>query len=1000
MPPMLPPRLEGETGRGPRRLGRRGACCRAELDKGVAAALAVALMVLAVAPASAQMPPCAPCVGLAADDPGAVVRLLGEAPALEEGAHLYLRWRVPLDGTADPSMAGRVADVGATPWLVLVFRVPSPVADHATELARELEEAARLAAAAPPSLHVEVAWEVPLETADAIRDYGFLVKRASVAVTGARPEARVVTGVLPLDRSLLEELYAADVAAYLDGLAFGELRGEALTEAVELAAEVDPGRWVIHDAGELPEDPWLALPEAARSAAAGATVSFFRAGAGELGREDLAPLLLLAREFSGDLAYDPYSAPSGGSGGWAFVRSEDLRLAVIVDRGEAGAPTSFTFSDRELRNAVRVAADGTTERLVAGSVPNGYMVEVAGAAQVAVLRLERPTAAELGGFAESLDVSQVRELPVEEILRRLQAFEDAQDRRLHHYEATYTQHFRYRPGEGIQVIEASFAGPYFYHRGEGFDWVWQRFLVNGVLWRGEIPKLPLLQPARAAARPLEIHLDRQYRYSLRGTDTVNGRDCWVVDFDPSAAVEGANLWKGTVWVDRQLFARVKTRALQLGLSGDVISNEQTTLTEPVDAAGNPAPWDPSSFFLPTRVNAQELQSILNTAVQVEKESFLTDIRVNAEGFAERLAAAHASPDTMLRDTPDGLRYLDRNEDGTRVVRERDDPNRWFALGGVYWDETQDYPVPLVGVDFFSSDFQDTGTQVNLLFAGVLLNGNWAEPSLFGSRWDTGARVFGFFLAGDDELYRDGELSPDETVSSREALVTLYLGRPIGSFLKFDVSYGLQWDDFSRADDTAEEFVVPETTWTSALAVDLSYSRWGYRLGLAASANDRHSWDYWGLPGNDEYSPDQQDYMWWSAVLGKTWWPGRFGKVGLELEHLDGNDLDRFSKYDFSTFGRGRVAGYQGGLVTASTADGVHASGGLNIAEALRVEGRVDVVWATDEATGLDRELLAGVGLNGTVIGPWQTVVNFDVGVPVAGPADSFTVFVTFLKLFK
>jgi hypothetical protein len=87
-------------------------------------------------------------------------------------------------------------------------------------------------------------------------------------------------------------------------------------------------------------------------------------------------------------------------------------------------------------------------------------------------------------------------------------------------------------------------------------------------------------------------------------------------------------------------------------------------------------------------------------------------------------------------------------------------------------------------------------------------------------------------------------------------------------------------------------------------------------------------------------------------------------------------------------------------VTASAADGVHAAGGLNIAEALRVEGRVDVVWATDEATGLDRELLAGVGLNGTVIGPWQTVVNFDVGVPVAGPADSFTVFVTFLKLFK
>lgn len=975
---------------------------RRPASSGAAVAVIVVAVLIALSPvaARAQMPPCAPCVGLEVDDPEAVVRLLGEGPPLGEGERMYLRWRVPLDGTADPLLAGRAAEAGATPWLVLTFRVPSPVADHATELARELEEAARLAAAAPPSLHVEVAWEAPLDSAAAMRDYAFLFKRASVAVTGARPEARVFTGVLPRDRSLLEELYAADVAAYLDGLTVGELRGEALAESVELAADIDPGRWVIHDAGELPEDPWRALPEAARSAAAGATVSFFRSPAGELEPGDLAPLLLLAREFSGDLAYDLYSTPAGGSGSWAFVRAEDLGLVVIVDRGVSDQPTAFTFSDRELRNPVRVTADGSTERVVAGSTPDGYLVEVGGAGQVAVLRLERPTAAELGGFAEQVDVSEVRGLPVEEILRRLQAFEDAQDRRLRHYEATYTQHFRYRPGEGIQVIEASFAGPFFYHRGEGFDWLWQRFLVNGVLWRGKIPKLPLLQPAQAAARPLEIHLDRQYRYSLRGTDAVAGRDCWVVDFEPAAPVEGSNLWKGAVWIDRELFARVKTRALQLGLAGDVISNEQTTLTEPVDAGGRPAPWEPSSFFLPTNVTAQELQSILNTAVQVEKESLLTDIRINADGFSDRLAAAHASSDTMLRDTPDGLRYLDRNEDGTRVVRERDDPNRWFALGGVYWDEGQDYPIPLVGVDFFSSDFQGTGTQVNLLFAGVLLNGNWAEPSLFGSRWDAGARVFGFFLAGDDELYRDGELSPEETVSSREARLDLYLGRPIGSFLKFDLSYGLQWGDYARADDTAEEFVMPETTWTSSFAVDLSYSRWGYRLGLEASANDRRSWGFWGFPGNDEFSPDQKDFTRWSAVAGKTWWPGRFGKVGIELEHLDGDDLDRFSKYDFSTFGRGRVAGYQGGLVTASTADGVHAVGGLNIAEALRVEGRVDVVWATDEATGLDSELLAGVGVNGTVIGPWQTVVNFDVGVPVAGPADSFTVFVTFLKLFK
>jgi hypothetical protein len=39
---------------------------------------------------------------------------------------------------------------------------------------------------------------------------------------------------------------------------------------------------------------------------------------------------------------------------------------------------------------------------------------------------------------------------------------------------------------------------------------------------------------------------------------------------------------------------------------------------------------------------------------------------------------------------------------------------------------------------------------------------------------------------------------------------------------------------------------------------------------------------------------------------------------------------------------------------------------------------------------MDAEFLAGVSASGTVVGPWQTLVNFEVGVPVAGPAENFT----------
>ena len=58
------------------------------------------------------------------------------------------------------------------------------------------------------------------------------------------------------------------------------------------------------------------------------------------------------------------------------------------------------------------------------------------------------------------------------------------------------------------------------------------------------------------------------------------------------------------------------------------------------------------------------------------------------------------------------------------------------------------------------------------------------------------------------------------------------------------------------------------------------------------------------------------------------------------------------------------------------------------------------MWATDDDTGLDNELLAGIGLEGTVMGPWETILNFEVGVPVAGPGDGFSARLVFLKLFE
>src|SRR6185436_2650915 len=164
----------------------------------------------------------------------------------------------------------------------------------------------------------------------------------------------------------------------------------------------------------------------------------------------------------------------------------------------------------------------------------GILVTVPAGIEVAFLRLERGTAADVEGVKERVTVSTERGIPVEEILRRLQSFEDAQNRRLSHYQATNATTLRFRIGGTASAVEATFRGDFFFRQGEGFDWTWQDFFLNGVRWRGKtIPELPLVQPEKAAAMPLEILFTKEYRYTLRGNETIDGRDAWIVDFAPS-----------------------------------------------------------------------------------------------------------------------------------------------------------------------------------------------------------------------------------------------------------------------------------------------------------------------------------------------------------------------------------------------------------------------------------------------------------------------------------
>lgn len=978
--------------------------------------IALAMAGLAIAPLAAQGPPCRPCAGLVTDSPeAAAASLEALGPFEEDRLPFYLAFDVDLteEGAAPRAAAttDAVRTAGATPWVRLLFSAAPPLTEAGIALEDQLEAAAALARDAAPDTHFQVVWEPGSE---APADLAFLIKRASVAVTGAAPDARVLLGPVAADPGILGALYGEDVAAYLDGLVLGPgaARGD-LPALLETLTELDPGRPVVVDGVSLPEPPVGALAEAARLGADGVAVTLFDGTGREPSVELVAPFVVFAREFAGDLSYDAASSPVDASGqpvGWSFVRGEDLALRTVVRRpAQTGDdPPEVLFPDPTLRGPEQMVPGGAEPQTIFGVSRDdrGLTVPLYDPAPVVVLRVDRGAASDFENVEDQVTVAGTREIPVEEILRRLQAFDDAQARAIDHFSAVNTTHLRFGAGAGVQSVETTLEGPFYFTQGEGFDWAWETFYVNGVRWRGEsIPEIPLIQPEKAAVLPIEITFTRQYDYRLVGTEEVDGRDTWVVEFRPAVAPEEGNLYRGRVWIDRENYSRVRSRAVQLGLEGEVLSNEETLFYTPVDAGGEPVPWDratePGVYVLPIRLVGQQLLSVVNATTVVERETTLSEVSVNGDDFAERRMATMDSEATMVRDTDAGLRYLVK-EDGVegRVVQEGFDTGRMFAIGGLFYDDALEYPIPLLGVNYLNFDVKGTGRQFNLFFGGALLTVAAADPRVFGSKFDAGLDVFAFAVPLSDSLYRNEEEVPSEEVEVRPANVSFKLGRPLGNFVKLAAEYELDYLSYGETEDTDPAFRVPSSHFLHSAELRGTFTRSGYRLGLSGSYNLRSEWEPWGFADQTRDFEAEEDFVLWGASVAKSWYLPNFQKIGAEVDYVSGSDLDRFSKYSFGFFGGTRVHGFQSNKVRAEEAIASHFSYGFEIGQTFRIEAVADIAWATDEETGLDNEQLAGVGLVGTFLGPWETLVNIDVGVPVQGPDDGVVVYVVFLKLFE
>ena len=826
----------------------------------------------------------------------------------------------------------------------------------------------------------------------------YAVKRVAVLAQGLDVTGRLALAPMPVER--LAGLFEHGAQAYFD--AWIVPAGEVAAAAAWLA-EHDPAKRIL--AVVTPGSP-NPLYDAGRALADGAVLAFLE------GDIDPAAVLNVNRALAGDYAFDstarttmldirgnPDTTPS-----LAFVRGEDLRTLIIP----AGAQQPQILSLPAGQYAQPHVVDVTGERQITDSATRGgrLLVGVQPSPQPYLVYVNRAEKIDSSITREAIDVATTRGITVEEIIRNHQAYDAFQESIQPRYIARNTTKLRFSVGRGGDAVEATIAGDYFSDPSGRADWVWQDFYINGVRWKyGRIPELPLIQPEKVTQLPLDIHLTNEYRYELVRETELAGYGVYEVRFEPPPdAPEELPRYRGTVWIDKETWARVRLSMIQLNLSGEILSNEERVDFQPFDrtthaplvATAARAAGARSIVWLPVDVSAQQVISAAGRANPIERRTSFTDFRIEPSDYEDRHREVSASEARMVRETDAGLRYLEDRGDGERVVKEGFNTSQIFMVGGVHHDAGLAFPVvPLGGVDYFNFDLLGKGIQTNVFFAGVMLAANATHPSVAGTRTNVGADLFALAIPFENTMYRDGEARDDEGITVRPLLLTLRAGHPIFTFGKVDLSFTAAHLSYGRGDDTRADFAVPTDTFLVGPTLTAEYARWGYSLALSADHTTRTKWEPWGDLA--EYDDEQKTFFKYGASIGKNFYLPRFQRIGIDLNFLGGQRLDRFSKYELGFFGAQRVHGIRSGSVRAEQAFIGHLSYGFVFSEQFRLEAFYDHAILDDTTAGFRREPFQGVGIGGQTVGPYGTLVRLDVGKSIGRNAqDGYVANVVFL----
>ncbi|WP_243330058.1 hypothetical protein [Mesoterricola sediminis] len=525
--------------------------------------------------------------------------------------------------------------------------------------------------------------------------------------------------------------------------------------------------------------------------------------------------------------------------------------------------------------------------------------------------------------------------------------------------------------------------------GEPEETLQKEVLFNGVRAKiGAGLQLPIVESRVSMAAPAALTLTERYRYEDGGPAGPGQR---FIRFTPA---DGDPLfYTGTLRVDEASGRVLEERSGRSGLPG-IIKSEDRILTY-----GEPEP----GLWTQTGAQTFERWVVGGRIAQVSRTAVYSNFLFNGGGFSERREAVRKSDGTMLRATPDGVRYFNKQADGTRVTEAR--PRSWGrGVGGLLLiDPTLPLPViPLGGLAYFDYDAWGKGIQISALTAILYNQGQMTIPNAFAG-FDASVRLAFSLLPSTQRPIRNGHPVDGEGVGLRSGRLVLGLAHDLGAGFRLQGRADLAYEHFSKPwkdDHWTPGFILPPSGWNRQLTGELSWLHRGFRLAGFYGEGRRPEGIY-GLPWS--FSHTIADYQRWGGSVGYDLKVGQGAWVHGEAGYLGGKGFDRFQSLDLGgTGGDVRIAGLRSDAITSDQVTYAKAGLVLPTGPRLRLTLSLDQAWAR----ALDDRktyALTGLGIAGDLPGfGWFTTVRVDLGVGLASTlpgARSVNGYVALLRVF-